>query len=618
VEYLNGPGGQLSVAQSTANTYLKDREAQSTAGNTSFTGLPYYYVELGGKANKGPNFYQMAKKDFAPRVAFAYNAQRGTVINGSAGIVYDRTVINAINFLQDQISYLFSNSKTSNYPTAPEPAGDTQSPAAYALSADTRIGANLSYPSSLNPTPSPLSVPYLPYVDDATGDTTGIPGQPYGLGEGQTNFVISNDLKDPYSIALNFGVQQDLPFHMIMKLNYVGRLGRRLLADEDAGQILDVPDYTGGSTQSLAQAFGAMTVQLRAGVPVSNLSPQPWFEDVMGNYKGILGNNTRLAAAMVGQDGNRGDIADSFYLMGYYTEFGGYSGFLPTNIGLPSQFGSDTYLTNQGNSNYHGLLFTLSKNMSQGLEFNFNYTWSHSIDNTSLSGANNALYNNFGLICDATRPRACRSSSDFDVRQEITSNFIYDLPFGHGKQFLATIPTWANEAIGGWAISGLPSYRTGTTLNAFADAFLASFDNSAPAIFTGDKGDLKSHVNVSNGTVYNFAGGAAGAAKVLSEFRGPIGLEYGQRNVAKGPGAFFFDAGLAKTFPIYKEVNLLFRADFYNVFNHPAFQPPQNSGTSGLNIVTATSPFGQITGTSAEPGANYSARVGQFSLRLQF
>ncbi len=617
VEYLSGPGGTLSVAQSTANTYLKDRLAQSAAGNTSFTGLPYYYVELGGKANKGPNFYQMAKKDFAPRVAFAYTAAPGTVFNGSAAIVYDRTVINAINFLQDQISYLFSNTITNNFPGTTQPANSTLTPAAYALSADTRVGTNLSYPSTLNPVPLPLSVPYLPYVD-TSGTITGIAGQPYGLGEGETNFIISNNLKDPYSIALNAGVQQNLPFHMVMKLNYVGRLGRRLLADEDVGQALDVPDYTGGSTQSLGQAFGALTTQLRAGVPVGSLTPQPWFEDVMGNYKGVLGNNTNLVAALAQQYPVRGDIGDALYLLGYYTEFGGYPGFLPTNIGLASQFGSNTYLTNQGNSNYHGLLLTVTKNMSQGLSFNFNYTWSHSIDNTSLSGANNALYNNFGLICDATKPRACRASSDFDVRQEINSNFIYDLPFGHGRQFLATTPRWADEVIGGWAISGLPSYRTGTSVNPFSDAYIASFDNDAPAIFTGNKGDLRSKVNVSNGTVYNFAGGAAGAAKVLSEFRGPIGFEYGQRNLVKGPGAFFFDAGLAKSFPIYKEVNLVFRADFYNVFNHPAFQPPQNSNIAALNIVTATSPFGQITGTSTEPGANYSARVGQFSLRLQF
>ena len=44
-----------------------------------------------------------------------------------------------------------------------------------------------------------------------------------------------------------------------------GRLGRRLLADADANQVIDVPDYTGGSTQTMAGAFAGLTTQLRAG-----------------------------------------------------------------------------------------------------------------------------------------------------------------------------------------------------------------------------------------------------------------------------------------------------------------------------------------------------------------
>jgi hypothetical protein len=605
VEYTSTPSGNISVQNSTLNAFVHDRQVQSAAGDTSFTGLPIYTVILGGKANKGPDFYAMAKKDFAPRIAFAYTPQHGTVINGSAGIVYDRTVINAINFLQDQISYLFSNSVTNEFPASSPPEGSTLSSPAYALLADPRVGTNLAYSPTLNPVPAPLSVPYVPYVDGN--------GQPFGAAAGETNFVISPNLHDPYSIALNFGLQQELPFHMVMKLNYVGRLGRRLLADADAGQVLDVPDYTGGSTQTMAQAFAALTTQLRAGVAVGNLTPQPWFEDVLANYKQYFGNNTNLVPALVGQLANRGDISDSLYDLNYFSYYTTqFAGILPTNIGIPSQFGSDTYLTNLGNSNYHALLLTVSKNMSQGLRFDFNYTWQHSIDNTSLSGANNALYNNFGMICDVTKPRACRASSDFDVRQEITSNFVYKLPFGRGRQFAATIPLWANELIGGWDISGLPSYRTGVAITPYSDAYLASFDNDDPAIFTGNKGDLKSKINVSNSTVYNFAGGIPGAAKVLSEFRGPIGLEYGQRNLLKGPGALFFDAGLAKTFPIVRGVDLKFRADFYNILNHPSFNTP------AVNIVNNTSPFGQISGTVNEPGANYGSRVGQFSLRLEF
>ena len=126
------------------------------------------------------------------------------------------------------------------------------------------------------------------------------------------------------------------------------------------------------------------------------------------------------------------------------------TGFLPTNIGIPSQFGSNTYLTNMGNSNYHGFLVTLDKNMSQGLQFTANYTWSHSIDNTSVSANANALFTNSNFICDVMYPRACRGDSDFDVRQEFNSNFLYELPFGRGKQFMGNAPRWADEAFGGW------------------------------------------------------------------------------------------------------------------------------------------------------------------------
>jgi hypothetical protein len=437
-------------------------------------------------------------------------------------------------------------------------------------------------------------------------------GVPFGLAAGQTSFVISPKLKDPYSITLNLGVQQEFPGNFVMKLSYVGRLGRRLIADADASQVIDVPDYTGGSTQTMVQAFAALTTELRAGKTFQNVTPQPWFEDVLPPVIGP-GRNTRLVTEMAGVYAPRGDISDSLYLMAYYSYYLGYN-FLPTNIGIPSQFGTNAYLTNMGNSNYHGMLLTVDKNMSQGLQFEFNYTWSHSIDNTSLSANANSLFSNSGFICDILQPRACRGNSDFDVRQEITSNFVYDLPVGRGKAVLSNAPRWLDETVGGWSLSGLPSYRTGLAVNASSDAYLASFDNADPAIFTGNKADLKAAINTdrSSGTVYTFAGGAAGAAKVLSEFRGPIGLEYGQRNLMTGPGAFFLDAGLGKTFPILEnKLNLKFRADAFNVLNHPVF------GTGSLNIVGNASVFGQVTGTD-NGFSGVSSRVAQFSLRLEF
>ena len=575
-------------------TYIKNRVTQSQAGDSSNTGLPIYQYVLGGKANHGPNLYQPSYKDFGPRVAFAwtpYDSQK-TVVSGSASIQYDRTVINAINFLQDQISYLFSNTQTAEF--------GSDAGAAASLAVDPRVGTSLAYPASDNPAPQAIGSPYTPYVDST--------GTPYGLAEGQTNFVVSPTLKDPYSIVLNFGIQQELPAHFVMKLNYVGRFGRRLLADADASQVIDVPDYTGNSTQTMAQAYAGLTQDLRAGKTYKTATPEPWFQDVIGP------SGTKIVAYYTGQLAARGDISDSLQALAYYSYYYG-TGWLPNNIGIPGQFGTNAYLTNMGSSNYDGLLLTVDKNISQGLRFDFNYTWSNSIDNSSLSANANSLFSNSGFICDILRPRACRAPSDFDVRQEITSNFEYSLPFGRGKQFASDAPRWLDETIGGWSFSGIPYYRTGLAVTAYSDAYLSSFDNADPAILIGDKNDLKAKVNKdsSSNTVYTFAGGSEGASKALADFRGPIGLEYGQRNLMRGPGAFFFDAGLGKTFPVVQDrLNLKFRADAYNLFNHPVF------GGGALNIVSNASQFGKISGTLGEPGAANTARVAQFSLRLEF
>jgi hypothetical protein len=599
VSFDTNTNGPISL-----NRFIAARQ-DANGGNPSTTPLPLYSFRLGGKANNGPNLYNPSYKDFAPRVAFAYSLTPKTVLNASAGIVYDRTVINAVNFLQDQLSYLFTNTSIAEFGV---PGNQDAS-----LAADPRIGANLSYPSTLNPAPLPIAVPFTPFV------TNGVPD---GLGQGQANFIVNQNLRDPYSVALNAGVQQQLPFHMVAKVNYVGRFGRRLLANADGNQVIDVPDYTGLSTQSMVTAFAALTTQLRAcqaaGTATCTLTPQPWFEDVLGAGLGIANNapnNTTLVSQTIGTNGTQGSIANAVFDLAS-------AGFMPTNVGMPSQFDTSLYLTNKGSSNYNGLLLTLSKNMSQGLRFDFNYTWAHSIDNTSLIANNNPLTMNnpSGVICDILQPRACRGNSDFDIKQEISSDFTYDLPVGHGKEFLSATPHWVDEMIGGWALSGLPSYRTGIAVTAQSDAFLASAENDDPAIFTGNKADVKVHINTDHttNTVYAFAGGAAGALKAFNDFVGPVGLQYGQRNLFRGPGAFYFEAGLAKTFPIIpsRNINLNFRADAFNVFNHPVF------ASQAMGIVNNASNFGQITGTNAGTvqtgGGVDDARVAQFSLRLEF
>ena len=258
------------------------------------------------------------------------------------------------------------------------------------------------------------------------------------------------------------------------------------------------------------------------------------------------------------------------------------------------------------------MLATLHKNTTHGLQFDLNYTWSHSIDNVSLV-ANSYAYNGYGFICDVLRPRLCRGNSDFDVTNYLNGNFLYQLPFGHGRDYASSLPHWADEAVGGWELSGLPIWHTGTPYMANSVAFLMSYSNEDPAILTGSTAPLKSHTTVSNGQVYAFKD----YANAFNQYRGPVGFEMGSRNNLRGPSFFDLDLGLGKTFPIYEDkVNLKFRVDAFNVLNHPNFQAP--SFTGNMSLVAPPNEFGVIPGTVIPNGSDQAARVLQGALRLEF
>jgi hypothetical protein len=241
--------------------------------------------------------------------------------------------------------------------------------------------------------------------------------------------------------------------------------------------------------------------------------------------------------------------------------------------------------------------------MRDGLSFDLNYTFSHSIDNVSVV-ANAPAIGGYGFICDVVRPTECRGNSDFDVKHYLNGNFLWELPVGRGKQLGANAPYWVNEVIGGWSLSGLPSFHTGNTFQPNSNAFVAGYANSAPAIIVGPSSDLKMNIHkASDGTVYAFTNERA----TTKDFVGPIGFQIGSRNSLRGPSYFDVDLGLGKAFPVYKEgVVLKFRADAFNALNHPSFSTPSN------DITESSSKFGVITSTSN------SARVLQLALRLEF
>jgi hypothetical protein len=571
----------LETIQTTGfDQYFAAREAQSAAGISGNSTVPFITYVLGGKKNNGPGFYKSNLLDFAPHLAFAFTPSfdPSTVFNGSASLVYDRTVINAILNQQIEYSYLFQQNVTNQNGNNSDPDGS--------VATDPRIDA----PQTVTAPASPKA-PFQPWI------TNGVPD---GLQLGEFNTTVDPNLKTPYSILLSFGMQHQFQGSTVLKVNYVGRFGRRLLAQADAAQLIDFPDVASGETMN--QAMQNIEREVRAGQSPGDLPAEPWFEHQLpGSYKGALPNNTSAAASSNPNLVEIGDFGDFIQAL---------SPNLQPNVGMSAQFGENTIFTNKGFSSYNGLLVTLQKNLSHGIQFDVNYTWAHSIDNTS-EVASDGAGDGYGFVCDAVHPRECRGNSDFDTTHYITSDFTYALPFGRGRSIGGTLPLIADELIGGWSVSGIPSWHSGQAWSPLSNAFVAGFANDAPAIFNGDISAVKRGIHKeADGSLSVFANPAAADAA----FSGPLGLTIGSRNILRGPDDFNMDAGLAKTFKLIpdKNVSLNFRADAFNVLNHPNFDD-LDYGSYGAEVnITATSNFGQLTAMNGKP------RVLQLSGRIEF
>jgi hypothetical protein len=577
--------GIESVQNFNFKTYFGDREAQSAASQPGNLAVPLIAYSLGGKANHAPGYYSPQHLNFGPRLAAAYQFAPKTVFNVGGAVLYDQTVINAVQYQQSQFSYLFQAAETEPFGTSGDPVGS--------LTTDTRF-TGLSAPPA-PPTAPTITTPFLPFVAGS-----GSSAVPFGLANGSAfNEIIDPQLKNPYYIQYNVGFEQEIRGGFILKASYVGRLGRRLLAQADANQLIDYRDPQSG--QLMSTAFSNITQALRTGTTVN---PQPFYENVMVPGTGPLlfglQNNTQVVSELLSTLAARGDFADTTQALASLQPYGFG---LPTNVGMGAQFSENTFYTNKGNSSYNGLLATLHKNVGHGVQFDLNYTWSHSIDNVSLI-ANAAAFGGYGFICDVLRPRECRGNSDFDATQYFNGNFIYDLPFGRGRSFVSSGPRWLDEIVGGWSVSGLPYWHGGGAYFATANAFVAGYANNAPATLIGPPSDLKIHLSGGKGQpVLAFAN----PSQANADYIGPVGFDIGSRNNLRGPTYFSMDMGLAKGFPITEQVIVKFRADAFNVFNHPSFNNPCVDITNSGGCL-----FGTITGTAS------GARVLQGSLRVEF
>ncbi|HKX31698.1 MAG TPA: TonB-dependent receptor [Blastocatellia bacterium] len=555
-------------------TLFDARVRNAAAGISGATSEPLLSYDLIGKGNNARAFYAPDRNNFAPRLNFAWNpsfkngflnkmfGDRKTVIRTGGSMVYDR-VGGALTFVQDQATFLFDNARTTQFGEA--------DPRAALMNGERFTGIG-NLPRQ-NTAPS-ITRPFTPFVDAS--------GRPIGTEQGQNNYALAQNFKTPYSIQYSFGIQRELPRDFLLEVSYVGRQARKLFTQADASQILDFKDPVSG--QFMLTAFNALQANLQAG---GAITPQPWFENQIAVAGGtnFLANNFADLILI----GDTSDTIQALYA----------NGVLAPNVGLSSQFATNAYVTNLGSSSYNGVLASLRKRFSQGLEFDFNYTYSHSIDNQS-NVANTTLG---GLVCDVRNLRVCRGNSDFDVRHLINVNGIYELPFGRGRRFGGQARGLLNSLIGGWQVSGLFTYRTGLAFGTTTGSFPVGFVFNSPAVLTGANVAALQQSIHDDGSTIQFFGDQAAA---LDALRYPNHGETGNRNNLRGPGFWNVDTGVMKQFrlPWSETQRLEFRWEAFNTFNHHAFGLPNANIASPL--------FGQITTSATAP------REMQFALRFEF
>jgi hypothetical protein len=271
-----------------------------------------------------------------------------------------------------------------------------------------------------------------------------------------------------------------------------------------------------------------------------------------------------------------------------------------------------------GNGIYNALQTELTHRFKSGLTLDSAWTWSKNIaDNAGPAPSGYAAENGGGRNTNSLC-RACdRGNVAASRRHRWISTFVYELPFGKGKQFGGSMNPIAHAIVGGWRLSGIMLLQTGPFLTPIMSGGDPSGTN---AIGRGtQRPDAVGNIggNLDNPTAdvwwnrsaFVCPGRTPGASDQFNCNVGAIG-RFGNAGVGTlvGPGTVNLSMGFGKDFRVTEKSKLKFDGSFSNLPNHPNLADPSNNIT--------TSSFGRITSArGADSGGN---RVGQFSLRLEF
>ena len=425
--------------------------------------------------------------------------------------------------------------------------------------------------------------------------------------------AVDSTLKSPYTMNIDFSIGREFSHGLLVQGSYIGRLSRHSLAHLDVGMPTNITDPKSG--QTYFQAAQAMSLLARANTDPSQVKPIPFFEDLFSGYAG--GGQTATQALY--QNYFQPFVYNETTALQLIDDAG--SGCSPcSNLGpnafYSPQFAGLSTLTSAGGGSYHAMQWTVSKRLGSGLQFDFNYTWSKSIDLGSYGEAyqDPTLGAFTGLIQNAWSPGQNKGVSDYDTTNLFSAFMVWELPLGKGKTFLDSRNRIVNAIVGGWQLSAIWRQSSGfPTSVGNGGNWPTDWQITPNATQVGPSPVQRTTLNATPASSSGTAGpnifGNPAAAYAAYDYTLPG--ESGQRNGIRGDGIFTIDTGLGKRFTLFSFKDhphtLQFRAEAFNVTNTVRFDPYSVDAQVGDPAT-----FGKYTGTFGTP------RVMQFSARYEF
>jgi len=481
---------------------------------------------------------------------------------------------------------------------------------------------------------------------------------------------IDPNLKQPYTQSWNLGIQRQLGESRALEVRYIGNRTQRQWIAIDTNEI-----------NIFENGFLTQFKAAQSNLAINNGSGNPALQGSFAN-NGLPGQqalpifNAAFAGEAAGADGNFADYTNTGFITQLNTGQAGLlantlagiggpvpyicnlvgAGFTPcaTNAGFTGAgagypinfFQANPYaqgagfatnlLVAEGYSNYNGLQVDFRQRQWHGMQFDANYTWSHTL---GVSTPNN--WQGQSNIFTLRNTRLSYGPTLFDIRHAVNVNGSFDVPFGQGKPYLNSNKV-LDKIVGGWNIGTIMTFQTGTPflLQGGNNTFNANLNNDG----YGDGGVVLHGVTPSQLQsavgIYHIPGNAQVAFLNPKYLASPTGGganpqfitpnitpgTIGQQIYLHGPHYINDDIAITKTLPIRENLRFTFQAEMLNALNHPNFQPGATNGctygcySNGFNPGVQQQQFaiGGISPNYSPNSPNQGARVIEFRANIEF